>query len=94
MIKDGYYYPDLIWKHKLHKDEKTGEFVGDCAFCFIEGNRRAGKSVGVGIYALQDYFKYGYQTALVRRYLRRGPSQLHKSVKNGQLQKRTFYGRI
>lgn len=70
MIKDGYYYPDWIWKNKLHKNETTGEYCGSCVYNFIEGNRRAGKSVGVGIYALQDFFRYGYKTVLLRRYLK------------------------
>ena len=56
MIKNGYYYPDWIWKHKLHKNEETGEYEGECTYCFIEGNRRAGKTVGVGIYTLNDFF--------------------------------------
>lgn len=68
MIKDGYYYPDWIWKNKLHKNEETGEYEGTCVFNFIEGNRRAGKSVGVGLYCLDDYFKYGYKTVLLRRF--------------------------
>lgn len=82
MIKNGYYYPNLIWEHKLHKDEKTGEYKGDCAYLFIEGNRRAGKSVGVGIYALKDYFKYGYQTALVRRYLKDFEDKKKQAMEN------------
>ena len=82
MIKNGYYYPDLIWEHKLHKDENTGEYKGDCAYLFIEGNRRAGKSVGVGIYALKDFFKYGYKTALVRRYLKDFEDKKKQAMEN------------
>lgn len=82
MIKNGYYYPTLAWEHKLHKDEKTGEYKGDCAYIFIEGNRRAGKSVGVGIYALKDYFKYGYQTALVRRFLKDFEDKKKQAMEN------------
>ena len=70
MIKNGYYYPDWIWKNKLHKNEETGEYEGNCVYNFIEGNRRAGKSVGVGIYALQDFFRYGYKCVLLRRFLK------------------------
>lgn len=70
MIKNGYYYPDWIWKNKLHKNETTGEYEGSCVFNFIEGNRRAGKSVGVGIYSLNDYFDYGYKCVLLRRFLK------------------------
>lgn len=70
MIKNGYYYPDWIWQHKLHKDEETGEYKGECPYCFIEGNRRAGKTVGVGLYALDDYFNYGYKTAIIRRFIK------------------------
>lgn len=66
-MKNKWYYPHWIWKHKLHKNEKTGEYDGECVFCFIEGNRRAGKSVGVGLACLEDFFKYGYKTVLLGR---------------------------
>lgn len=68
MIKNGYYYPNWIWKNKIHKNEESGEYEGSCVMCFIVGNREAGKTVGVGIYALNDFFKYKYKCALVRRY--------------------------
>lgn len=82
MIKNGFYYPDWIWKQKLHKNEDTGSFDGSCAFCFIEGNRRAGKSVGVGIYALHDFFQYGYKTALIRRYMKDFEDPKKKAMEN------------
>ena len=68
MIKNGHYYPNWIWQNKIHKNEKTGEYEGDAAICVIEGNRLGGKSVGVGIYALKDYFDYGYRACFVTRY--------------------------
>lgn len=68
MIKNGYYYPDYLWKKTCHFNEVTGEAEGDCAFGFAVGNRRAGKSVGIGIFALADFLLYGYQTVLIRRY--------------------------
>lgn len=70
MFKNGYYYPDWIWKNKIHKNEETGEFEGSAAFNFITGNREAGKSVGVGLYAIDDFVKYGYKTVIIRRYLK------------------------
>lgn len=68
MIKNGFYYPDYLWKKTCHMNEVTGEAEGDCAFGFAVGNRRAGKSVGIGIFAIADFLLYGYQTVLVRRY--------------------------
>lgn len=68
MILNSHYYPDWIWKNKIHKNEETGEYEGNAAICVIEGNRLGGKSVGVGIYALEDYFKYGYRCCFVTRY--------------------------
>lgn len=68
MIKHGHYYPDYIWKNTIHKIEQTGKYQGDCALAFCVGNRRAGKSVGVGIFAIADFLIYGYQCVLIRRY--------------------------
>lgn len=68
MILNSHYYPDWIWKNKIHMNEETGEYEGSAAICVIEGNRLGGKSVGVGIYALEDYFKYGYRCCFVTRY--------------------------
>lgn len=68
MIYNGYFYPAVTWKNKPHQVESTGEIEGDCAYNFIVGNRRAGKSVGVGIFALADYLIYGYRSALIRRF--------------------------
>lgn len=66
-MKTKWYYPNWIWRHKLHKNEKTGDYEGECAFCFVEGNRRAGKSVGVGLACIDDFFKYGYKCVLLGR---------------------------
>lgn len=68
MIRNGYYYPDFIWKNKPHRLETKGEYVGDTVYNFVVGNRRAGKSVGVGIFALADFIMFGYKSALIRRY--------------------------
>lgn len=68
MIYNGYFYPATTWKNKPHVNEQTGVYSGECAFNFIVGNRRAGKSVGVGIFALADYLIYGYRSALIRRF--------------------------
>lgn len=70
MIKNGYYYPDWIWKNKIHKNEETGNYEGTTVYNFIMGNRRAGKTVGTGIYILNDFFKYGYKCALIRRNIK------------------------
>lgn len=66
-MKSKWYYPHWIWAHKLHMNEKTGEYEGECVFCFIEGNRRAGKSVGVGLACIDDFIKYGYKCVLLGR---------------------------
>lgn len=68
MIKNNHYYPDWIWKKKLHKNEETGTYEGDCSLCVLEGNRFGGKSVGVGVYAIKDFFDYGYRCCYVTRY--------------------------
>lgn len=68
MIRNGFYYPDKIWKNTLHKNQVTGTFDGACWIAFIEGNRRAGKSVGVGIFSIADFIMYGYEHTLIRRY--------------------------
>ena len=68
MIKNSHYYPDWIWKNTIHKNETTGQYEGTAPVAVIEGNRFGGKSVGVGIYALMDYFNYGYRSCFVTRY--------------------------
>lgn len=69
MIINGYYYPVNIWKHKLHRDS-GGAYIGDSVFNFAIGNRQAGKSVGVGIFSLLDYFNYGYKSVIFSRYMK------------------------
>lgn len=69
MIRNGYYYPDYIWKNTCHSNEITGKAEGECAFGFAVGNRRAGKSVGIGIFAIADFLLFGYENVLIRRYL-------------------------
>lgn len=68
MIKNGHYYPDWIWRNKLHYNYESGEYEGACAFAYIEGNKRGGKSVGVGIYALVDWFKHREKCVYICRY--------------------------
>lgn len=68
MIKNGFYYPDYLWKNTNHFNEISGKSEGECMHGFAVGNRRAGKSVGVGIFAFADFLLFGYQTALIRRY--------------------------
>ncbi len=70
MVFNGYYYPDYIWKHKPHKNEITGEYEGDSVFNFVVGNRRGGKSVGIGIFAIADFLCYGYKIVIIRRYMK------------------------
>ena len=70
MIKNGFYYPDWIWKNKIHKNETTLKYEGSSALCFAVGNRKAGKSVGIGIFALADFLCYGYKTVLMRRFIK------------------------
>lgn len=68
MIKNGHFYPDWEWKNLIHYNEEKEEYEGEAAFAVIEGNRFGGKSVGVGVYALADYFNYGYRCCFVTRY--------------------------
>lgn len=68
MILNGHYYPDWIWNNTIHKNEHTGEYEGDAAFAIIEGNRLGGKTVGVGVYCIKDFFDYGYKCCYVARY--------------------------
>jgi len=70
MITNGFYYPNKIWKNKLHTIESTGAPAGSALLSFIVGNRRGGKSVGVGIFTLGDFFCYGYKSVLLRRYIK------------------------
>lgn len=83
MILNSYFYPDKQWLGFPHRVEPTGDyekdkysdemiFTGDyeghIPFAFIQGNREAGKSVGVGIFLIADFLLYGYESVLVRRY--------------------------
>lgn len=84
MILNGYFYPDKQWINSPHRVEPTGtyiedefteekiftgEYEGDILAHFIQGNRKAGKTVGVGIFCIADYLLYGYQSVLLRRYI-------------------------
>lgn len=66
MIYKGNYYPDYIWLNKIHTDNNCNK-LGSSVANFIIGNRQAGKTVGVGIFALADFLCYGYQSALIGR---------------------------
>lgn len=77
MIIDGFYYPDWLWKNKLR-----GGMGGSCALNFCIGNRKAGKSVGVGLLSLADYFCYGYKTVLLRRYMRNFEDRKRPAMEN------------
>lgn len=63
-----YYYPVKIWRDKIHKNERTGEYAGSSVLSFIMGNRRGGKSVNVGLFCILDFLMYGYRTCLLTRY--------------------------
>lgn len=84
MILNGYYYPDKQWLSCPHRIEPTGdyeiddftgeeyftgEYEGEAVAHFIQGNRKAGKTVGVGIFLIADFLLYGYQSVLLRRYI-------------------------
>lgn len=84
MILNKYFYPDKQWLNCPHRIESTGtyeedeftgekvftgEYEGDILAHFIQGNRKAGKTVGVGIFLIADFLLYGYQSVLVRRYI-------------------------
>lgn len=84
MILNSYFYPDKQWLNSPHRVEPTGEYIednftgeqvftgeyeGDILAHFIQGNRKAGKTVGVGIFLIADFLLYGYQSVLVRRYI-------------------------
>lgn len=68
MIKNGHFYPDWEWKKLIHYNEEKKKYEGEAVSAVIEGNRLGGKSVGVGVYALADYFNYGYRCCFVTRY--------------------------
>ena len=68
MILNSHFYPDWEWKKLQHYNEEKERYEGDAVSAIIEGNRLGGKSVGVGIYALHDFFKYGYKCVFVTRY--------------------------
>ena len=83
MILNGFFYPDKQWLNCPHRVEPSGEYVeddfthekvftgdyeGDIVTHFIQGNRKAGKTVGVGIFLIADFLLYGYQSVLIRRY--------------------------
>ena len=83
MILGKYYYPDKQWINSPHRIEPTGsydkdpvsgepvfngEYAGEIVGHFIQGNREAGKTVGVGIFLIADFLLYGYQFVLLRRY--------------------------
>lgn len=84
MILNKYFYPDKQWLNAPHRVEPsgtyeidefteqkifTGEYEGDILAHFIQGNRKAGKTVGVGIFLIADFLLYGYQSVLLRRYI-------------------------
>ena len=84
MILNGYFYPDKQWLACPHRIEPsggyeedgftgeevfTGEYDGEITAHFIQGNRKAGKTVGVGIFLIADFLLYGYQSVLIRRYM-------------------------
>lgn len=84
MILNGYFYPDKQWLACPHRIEPsgdyetdeftgekffTGEYEGEITAHFIQGNRKAGKTVGVGIFLIADFLLYGYQSVLIRRYI-------------------------
>lgn len=81
MIINGFYYPIEIWGKKLHEYVKGGG-SGDCALCFCIGNRKAGKSVGIGLFALLDFFCYEYKTALIKRYMRNFEDKKRPAMEN------------
>ena len=83
MILNGYFYPDKQWLACPHRIEPsgsykeddfskekvfTGNYAGDYFLSIIQGNREAGKSVGVGVFAIADFLLYGYENVLLRRY--------------------------
>ncbi len=81
MIINGFYYPIELWGKKLH-EETEGGGTGDCALLFCIGNRKAGKSVGVGLFALLDFFCYGRTNALIRRYMRNFEDKKRPAMEN------------
>lgn len=83
MILNKHFYPDKQWLNSPHRIEPSGEytedpFTGEKIFTgeyegsilahFLQGNRKAGKSVGVGIFLIADFLLYGYQFVLIRRF--------------------------
>lgn len=54
MIRDGYYYPDEVYRD-LNKLTDEGKIEGQAQVAICSGNRSAGKTVGHCISALQNY---------------------------------------
>lgn len=84
MILNSHFFPDKQWLACPHRIEPSGEYIeddftheniftgdyeGDILAHFIQGNRKAGKTVGVGIFLIADFLLYGYQSVLIRRYI-------------------------
>lgn len=83
MILNKHFYPDKQWLNSPHRIEPsgeytedpftgekifTGEYEGSIVAHFLQGNRKAGKTVGVGIFLIADFLIYGYQSVLIRRF--------------------------
>ena len=83
MILNKHFFPDKQWLNCPHRIESsgeykedpftgepifTGDYEGDICAHFLQGNRKAGKTVGVGIFLIADFLLYGYQSVLIRRY--------------------------
>lgn len=78
MIYNGHYYPKEVKEHLRWYDPETDEVKGDANVAVICGNRRGGKTVGVGL------------DILVRNYLERGErcvllARIKDQVKRGYL---------
>lgn len=84
MILNKHFFPDKQWLNSPHRIEPSGtysedpftgervfdgEYEGEILAHFIQGNRKAGKTVGVGIFLIADFLLYGYQSVLIRRYM-------------------------
>lgn len=66
MIRNGYYFPEEIFKHLKHIDSE-GNIKGDAAVGISFGSRTAGKTVGFIVKLLEEFYSTGRSFILLSR---------------------------
>lgn len=66
MIRNGYYFPQEIWKKLVYEDE-NGDIQGEATIGISMGTRSGGKTCGFIQYLLRDFFDYGNCFVLIAR---------------------------